>query len=364
MRLSPIFARYMGRQYLQWFLGVILVMATMIVLFDLMELIRRTASKPDATFDIVVTMSLLRLPDLLQRTFPFAILFAAILAFWRFNRNHELVVARAAGVSAWQFMLPVLGLAFAIGVLALAVFNPFAAAMLQRFEFLESRYISGKSSFADLSETGLWLRQSTDTGHYIIHAPEIAQNAIELRRVIVFVFEGQDRFAMRIDAGAARLERGSWLLADARLARPGGQPQRVAEHRIPTDLTPENFSDSFAPPQTLSFWSLPGFIDVLEKAGFPALRHKVYWNMRLVDPILFCGMILLAATMSLRPTRRGGTSMLVVGGILIGFAIFVVSDVVFALGASARVPVELAAWAPATIACLLGAAAVFHLEDG
>jgi lipopolysaccharide export system permease protein len=364
VRLSPIFFRYIGRQFLLWFLAVVLTVALIIVLFDMMETIRRTAARPEVTFDVMLSMAFLRLPDTLQRTFPFAVLIGAMLAFWRLNRNHELVVARAAGVSAWQFMLPVLALAFLIGVAYVGMFNPFAAAMLQRYDLLESRYNGGKSNFIDLSENGLWLRQQTETGQYVIHAPAVASDAVDLRQVVVFVFEGEARFAMRIDAETAKLEPGYWRLVNVRIVTPGAQPRTVPEYGLKTDLTPANFSESFAPPQTISFWALPEFIAILEKSGFPALRHRVYWNTRLADPIMFCGMILIAATMSLRLTRRGGTSALLAAGIGVGFATYFVSDVIFALGASARIPVGLAAWTPALVACLLGAAAVFHLEDG
>ena len=40
------------------------------------------------------------------------------------------------------------------------------------------------------------------------------------------------------------------------------------------------------------------------------------------------------------------------------------SDLVFALGLSGRVPVELAAWAPAAVCLLLGGTTLLHLEDG
>jgi len=39
-------------------------------------------------------------------------------------------------------------------------------------------------------------------------------------------------------------------------------------------------------------------------------------------------------------------------------------DIVFALGLSATIPVALAAWTPAGISMLMGAALLLHLEDG
>ena len=75
-------------------------------------------------------------------------------------------------------------------------------------------------------------------------------------------------------------------------------------------------------------------------------------------------MVLIAAAFSLRLTRRGGTALLVAGGVAAGFLFYLMTDIVLALGLSGSVPATLAAWAPAGISTLLGLALLFHLEDG
>ena len=57
-------------------------------------------------------------------------------------------------------------------------------------------------------------------------------------------------------------------------------------------------------------------------------------------------MVLVAATFSLRLHRGGGAVMLIVSGVVAGFLLYFLSDIVFALGLSAKIPVLLAAWAP------------------
>jgi lipopolysaccharide export system permease protein len=363
LRLSKTFATYVGRQYLFWFGCTLVMLIAIIGLFDFVELLRRTSGK-DATLDIVAAMSLFKLPHMAEKATPFATLFGAMLAFWRLNRHHEVVVARAAGVSIWQFLFPVIVVAASIGAIKIMLFNPVATASLLRYEQLEARYIRGKSSLAAVADEGLWLRQTTDSGHYVLHARDVSPSHMLLRDVMILLLQGTDTFVGRIDAPVATLESGYWTLHDARISDREGPPKSVATHRVDTDITPENIQDSFAPPETISFWALPAFIAVLEKAGFSALRHRLHWYVQIADPALLCAMVLLAATFSLRPVRRGGTAVRMVGGIVTGFVLYFVSDVVSALGVSARIPVALAAWSPATISCLLGTAMLFHLEDG
>lgn len=364
MRLYPTFGAYVGRQFLAWWAGAFLALIFLIGLFDGVEMLRRTASEETVTFGTAIAMTLFKLPHLAEEAVPFAVLFGGMMAFWRLNRHQELVVARATGVSVWEFLLPVLLIAVAIGVIKVTLYSPFASAMLQQFERLEAQLVRGRSSLAALSGEGLWLRQSTADGHYILHADSIDPQRMTLRKVMVLAFRGTDRFIYRIDADRAWLEPGSWRLEGARISRPEAPSDREETFRIATDLTRENIQDSFATPETLSFWALPGFIEVLERAGFSALRHRLYWQSQLADPLFLCAMVLFAAAFTLRPLRRGGTTLVVAGGIATGFLTYFASDVTYALGLSARIPVILSAWSPAVVGCLMGTTILLHLEDG
>jgi lipopolysaccharide export system permease protein len=364
MRLSPILSLYLGRQLLLWVGIVFLGLAGIVLIFDMIELIRRTAGRPDATFGIALEMALLKLSDTSQKIVPFAVLFGALLSFWRLNRSHEFVVARAAGVSAWQFLLPALAIAAAIGACKIMLVNPLASILLLRFDQMEARYIEGKPSLLAVSTTGLWLRQSDARGQYIVHAARISPNDMEFSEVTVYLYEGLDKFSGRIDAPKAWLTDGAWLVRNARIMLPDGTAREVPEYRLRTELTPATIYDSFAAPETMSFWSLPAFISDLEEAGFSGLRHRLYWYSQLADPLLLCAMILIAATFSLRPARRRGTGIVLAAGIGTGFLLYFMTDVVFALGLTARIPVMLAAWTPAGVATLLGLSMLFHLEDG
>lgn len=364
MYISHTLSFYLSRQFLLWMLGMLLVLIAIVEIFDVLELFRRTAGHEDVTSGTVLSMAGLKIPHYLERLMPFSVLFGAMFTFFRMNRHHELVVARASGVSAWQFLLPVIVLALALGAFQITAFNPFAAAMLLEYEKLEAKHIRGKPSLAAVSEEGIWLRQRVPDGHYILHAPEVSPGEMELRDVVVFRFRTGDRFVGRIDAPSARLVPGNWQLTDARINDITGSTVEVPSYRLMTDLTTENINDSFAPPETLSFWTLPRFIAVLEKAGFSALRHRIDWHSRLAHPFLLCAMVLLAATFSLRNVRRGGAMAMVAAGVGAGFVLFFVSDVIGALSASGGIPVLLGAWSPTAVSGLLGLTVLFHLEDG
>ena len=367
MRISPTLSVYIGRHFLISFLACFGVFLLIVMLFDSIELLRRAASRPDVSFTDVIEMAFFRLPHLGQETFPFAVLFGGMSAFWRLARTQELVITRAAGVSAWQFLFPVLFLALLLGIFHITVFNPLASTMLTRFERIEAIYLKGQSNFLAVSPSGLWLRQSNALGQSVVHASSVVQQQeeMELTNVIVFVYEGQDKFLERIDADSAELQDGFWYMKNVRVQRPEEGNTSFEEFWLETDLTLNKIQDSFAPPETMSFWDLSGFIKTLESAGFSAIRHRLHYNALMASPLLMCAMVLIAATFTLRQSsRRGGTTLIIALGVLTGFLLYFFSDVVYALGISDSIPVTLAAWTPSGVATLLGLGMLLHLEDG
>jgi lipopolysaccharide export system permease protein len=198
----------------------------------------------------------------------------------------------------------------------------------------------------------------------VIHAQRVRQADMTLFDVVVFRFDDADSFTSRIDAERAQLGDGRWILKDALLTEPGSQGERRARVAVPTDLTADKIYQSFAPPETISFWRLPEFIQLLENSGFAAEPHRLQFHRLLAKPVLLAGMVLLAAIFALRQQRRGGVALTIVAGVLTGFGVFVLSNLIFAYGLSATIPVIYAAWTPAVIIVMLGAASLLHLEDG
>jgi lipopolysaccharide export system permease protein len=366
MRLSSTLSLYIARHYIAHFLVALGLFVFLIYVFDVIELMRRAAGKPGVGLRTIFELAAFKFPHAVQMTFPFAVLFGSMATFWRMTRSHELVVTRSAGVSAWQFLLPVLVVTLLIGVFRIGAVNPFSAIMLARYERLDSELLKTGSSALTLSGGGVWLRQGGSVGQAVIRSLgiSVAGTHVELKPVTIFLYLGADRFAERIDAESARLVEEHWELRKAWVYRPGDTPSFVDSYRLPTELTLARIQDSFAPPETMSFWDLPGFIDTLRAAGFSASRHRLHLHSLLAAPFLMMAMVLLAATFTLRHVRHGGTTGIVGLGVLTGFLVYFFSDVSLALGLSSGIPVALAAWTPAGVAGLIGIALLLHLEDG
>ena len=372
MRMAIPFTlgRYMGKQFLLFFGICIGVMAGLVFVIDVMELIRRAASRDNITTALIIEMGIMKLPHLTERLLPFAMLIGSMLTLSKLTRSQELIVTRASGISVWQFLQPGFAVALLLGLLHISVFNPLSSVMLSRFEHIEARYLHGRTSMLAVSGSGLWLRQSDSetaesTGaETIIHALRVDQNDMRLFEVTMFTYDEQGTYLRRLDAKQAQLQNGHWLLKEVQRFIPGMPLESMKELEVPTHLNFNQIQDSFSSPETMSFWALPGFIRVLEEAGFSGMRHRMHWHRMLSSPLMLCAMVGLAALFSLRFQRHGKTTGLVVSCVLTGFFIYFMTDLTQALGLSGKLPPFLAAWSPAIVAMLASVWALLHLEDG
>jgi lipopolysaccharide export system permease protein len=136
--ISGTLSRYFAMRFVGSVVGSLIGVIALAAMIDYVELMRRGADWPNATAWLLAKISMYRVPQLTERILPFTILVGAMSCYLTLSRRHELVVARAAGVSAWQFVAPAVIAAFVLGAIATAVYNPFAAMLHERSKRLEA----------------------------------------------------------------------------------------------------------------------------------------------------------------------------------------------------------------------------------
>ncbi len=370
MTLAITLSRYIGRQFSIAVLAMLSAISLIVALFDYIDLLRRAASQPRATFAIVTEIEMMRVPFVIIEILPFAVLLGGILAFWRLTRSSELVVARATGLSAWEFLAAPLLAAALLGVIATTLVSPLSSALLARADRLENRYLSTRNDAVALSGGQLWLRQSdralVHNGVAILHVQHVWLRHGQLvgDGASVFRLDHQDTLLQRIEAPHVALRGHDWLFQNARIITPDQMPGPARALALPTNLSLTRVEESFASPDTLSFWQLPGFIALLKHSGFSTIRHRLHYQSLLALPLLAGTMALLAAGFSMRPARRGGTAQMIASGVAAGFLLFLVSKIAVEFGESGVLPTFLAAWAPAAVGLMLAVTLLLHLEDG
>lgn len=360
---------YFARRFLMSFLGVVGAFATLLILIDLIEHLRRFESDT-VGFRDALGLALLNTPELLYRILPLLTILATLALFIALARSSEMVIARAAGRSAIRSLLAPISVALIIGVVAVAAFNPIVAATSTAYENRITGLRSGLQSTLSISDEGLWLRQGDAAGQTVIHAERANLDGTVLFDVTFIKFSPSGTPEQRIEAERAALTAGRWALTNAKSwplaagVNPELNAEIVATLDISSTLTRDQIRDSFGTPSSIPIWDLPRFIQQLSDAGFSARRHAVWLQMELASPAFLMAMVLIGAAFTMRHTRMGRTGVMVLTAVMVGFGLYFIRNFAQILGENGQIPILMAAWAPPLAAIFLALGLILHLEDG
>lgn len=361
-------------------LGIILLA---ILLVDVVEQVRTIGARTQIGIDTAFKLTLMKTPGLMLETLPFAMLVGSILTYSQLSRRSEIPAVRAAGVSAWRFLGPVMVLAVLIGATMVMVLDPMATRLNQDFQAERERLLGN----APAEGNGVWLSQGdllagseddektqeardNPNGQAIIHGREIVGRGQAIEHVTFWFFRPgpggrADRvFTHRIDAERAELTTGFWQLTGVVENRPGGDVRRSPNLALPTNLSGDTLLTRFASAKTIPFWDLPSFIETGKRAGMEVDPYVLKYHSLLATPVFMLAMALIGALVCLRLARSGGLSQLIGAGALAGFVLFFVNRLAAGMSASGATPPEAAAWCPPLFALFAVLTLLAHIEDG
>ena len=366
--MKQILTRYTVSRFLKIFFATLIVLTAIILLFDLVELLRQAAKRENIAFFDVMTLALLKSPQMMHIIFPFVVLISGIVFFLLFNRSSELIVMRALGMSAWNVLMPLTVLIFCLGLLDIFAFSPISSKTARRYERLEERIGMTTSSPFKWTEDGFWWRENTPEGTLVIRASQVRNDKgkISLEDVSVLDLSKEDLYRRHIESQGASLKDGKLVVSQAVIIEP--EKEKMTQEKnlsFETTLTLERLLEKFDEPQTMSFWRFPHFIQFLKKAGFSARQHEVYFYELTAFPLFLVAMLLISSLFTLPPSnRRGGVFFRVLGALGTGFGLYFFSRITNVMGLNDSLPLFLAAWGPSLVAIPICISFLLHMEDG
>jgi len=336
----------------------------LIVTVDFVEQLRKAAEIDDVSLWSLYQISLFKAPIFLEKAFPFGCLFAAMITLTQLNVKFELVVARAAGISAWQFLLPIAFTAILIGLFAMMVYNPVAILSQEKSKDLQALVYSSKVKSAEKGVNGYWIRQDDANGSVVLNASLARDEGKNLSDVTVIRWNIEGAMIDRIDAASALYRDDHWLLIDTKTTESDGTVAKTGNLKLATNLSSDNLLGASTPPDAISFWNLSSAAKRVSNAGGNHLPYLVQFYGLLSLPVFLIAMVLIAASVSLRFVRFGQVGRMILGGIFSGFVLYTLTSLITSMGSNGIVPPVVAAWSPACVAILFGTSILLHQEDG
>lgn len=367
MSFFAILSRYINRQLISNFFLVFFTVLGIILMFDSIEALRKISGRDDVSLWFAAQFAVTRMTRTVEIVIPFVMMVAAMITFWRLSKNNEFVIMRAAGISMFGFLKPLIIAAFLLGIVNTTMFNPVAAKLYEWHEILDYRLDSHDPNAVLFSSKGLWIRESLENGQVLlIQAKSLRQedNILWMKDFSITELNRSSQITRSYEAFIASLEGDEFHLKDVKVLEGGKPVEYLRDYSYKTGISMQRIKENFIEPEAISFWQLPETISFYQKAGFSVRQHIMRYLGLLLAPFQLVGMLMIAAIFMLQNTQRGsGILFRVVLSIVTGFVVYFSSQVVYAFGLNGYIPVWLAVSAPTLIILLISSSLLVTADE-
>ena len=286
-------------------------------------------------------------------TLPVTLLVGTIIGILDLQARRELVVISASGISIWQVLrAPLLAVVAAGAVLSFVVDAGLVVAMRSLSVNLPQASSGGE----------LWLEQRGGGEAYTILALHPHPGGAVLEDVTFFLPESLG--GPRIKARHVELRDGAWHLTEATRFAPDAVPVRIDGFDVPTSTTAGDIGARLASPGELTVYELLSAQE--RRVSDASVLNGVQMRLSrlLALPLMLAASLLIAFafTAGYRRTNKYGVTVLY--GIVLGFVVYVVTEMAATAGSSGVLQPAFAAFAPAIVAIGVGTTVLLFREDG
>jgi lipopolysaccharide export system permease protein len=289
---------------------------------------------------------LLKMPTILAQLLPVATLLGALLGLGSLASRSELIVLRAAGVSASGLARSVFatGLVFAAAGIVLSLY---LAPPLERYA-RQQRELAKFGQAGVSAGDSAWIRDQRTILNVLPPTDEHPTGLVYVFRVAADgTLEAMGQ-ADSVRAGTDRL----WYLrnyAQSRFTASAVETSRTPEAPALEGVNPELLGLTVVREETMTGAALWRYVQYLKRSGLNARGYEVAFWSRIASLCAVPLMCVLAVPFVLGPLRSGGAGSRMLAGLAIGLAWFLVSRTLSDGGEVWNLNAVTTAWLPTAL---------------
>jgi lipopolysaccharide export system permease protein len=302
----------------------------------------------------------LRVPQLISRFLPFAVLLGTLIALATLNQNSEVISMKAAGISAHQIIAPLIVASLGIAAVSFA-FNERivtrATETLSSWEKVDYGPVPRDSGI----RPNVWVRWGDD----LVNAREVRGEGESTKLSGVSIYDRRYETLKSIVTARRAERRGSgWRLEQVEsFDVDSGATTRTTALDYGKGLDPSQFTLAHVSADQQDFATLKDSVRQLKLAGRPTAELESGLWHKLSGPLSVVLMPLLAGVAAFGLARSGQLFWRAIIGMFLGFAYFVADNFALAMGNLGAYPPLLAAWAPFVLFLLIGETVLIRTEE-
>lgn len=333
--------RLVVKSFLKLFIVVTLAVPPLFILGDFTERLDQYLDRGLTRTDIALSY-FYKLPEYFQYAFPIAALVATVFTVHSMTRHHEVVAAKAGGVSFHRLIAPlvVLGMLLTVAALGLSEIVPRGNRVAAQIQRAEGPSRTWRSDFVYRSEDGLsW---------------QVARLTASDGRMTGVVLERPptpESGSLHVTAeGATWTEEDGWTLEQGylRTLRPDSTENAMEFQKLAMPAMterPEDLLEVPRAPEEMTYAEIERLVGIIERSGGDATEWLVRRGQLLSVPVATLIIILFGAPLA-TSSKRGGTAF--------GIGVSLITVIVFtmmlkfagAMGEAGAISPWAAAWIP------------------
>jgi len=338
-----ILDRYISREFLRFFLLVILSFLSLFLIVDFFEKLKMLINY-SAAFYQILAFFFFRIPMMLSLTIPAAVLLSSLLTFGSLSKNSEIVAMRASGVSLYRSSIPILLISFLIALFTFVFSELITPYANEKAEYIRKVEIEKKEIQGIFKQEQIWYRGTRGIYNFKLFDPE--HNT--LRGITLNYMDRKMNLIMRVDAERAVWDRNHWVFYNLLIVRfdSAGFPvmERYGEKILDFPETPSDFRVIQKDSEQMGYFELRKYIQKIRTEGYDATRYLADLHGKIAFPFVCVLLAVIGISFSLKTERSGGLAGSIFAGLIIGFSYWILFAFSMSLGRSGTLPPLLAAW--------------------
>jgi lipopolysaccharide export system permease protein len=286
-----------------------------------------------------------KIPEIVNQILPLAVLMTTLMTLGGMSRTSEITAMRSCGISIARISAPMLALAAAISVVALAAGEFLVPYSVDRTQFIQDVLIRKNSPSASFRQNNIWFRDKD----LLLQARTFDPELSTLTGVTIWKIGADMTPRERIDGRIAVLQRDRWLLRDTVTRRfaAGSAPtvSTAAEVPVGISLRTDDLKVLKRRADNMGFLELRQYTKKLQQGGYDATRYVAQMHSHLSLPFASLVMGFLGIPFALRSGRSSGIAVGIGVSLGIGFSYLIINAILLSFGQTGMLPPIVSAWA-------------------
>lgn len=308
-----------------------------------------------APIPTVARLFLYSLPEIVNYTFPMAVLLAALMAFGKLSGNSEIVAMKSGGVSYYRIVAPVIVVGFVVSIFSVIWAEKVVPPTKHEAKRILEVEIKGDAK--PKTQEHIVIKTLKGDTQRITYARTFNEKTGIMRDVTIEEFD-KKRLSRVQTAKTARWEGNKWVLRNGNVFTMDEKEGIVSKAEfkkqvIPINTTPREISWEQKSINEMTLGELRGYVKVLERQKLPTSDLWTEIFMRFAIPLASFVFALLGAPLGTQRQRSGSSIGMGISVIVI-FMYYGIMAFATGLGKGGVIPPLLAAMLPNIICFVAG----------